>query len=304
MNKIVPLMQREWIQHRFGWFLLTAVPLSLSLLLLAFAHNAVTDSELGVAGTLPAMMAAAAIAGTSALMFALSWMSSLIIVTGLGRRDHADRSIDFWLSVPVSHSASLGVPLFVHLIIVPAAAIAVGLLGGGVISALLVSRFGGGFEAWLGVPWAQVLPASLAMALRLLAGLPLATLWLAPLVLLIVLTTAWFKRWGWVVLAVGLGFGGFLLKQVFGQPLLSEVTTRLLQHAARALVNGRQGGFNFDNASQATQVLAAIPTWALHDFGAAVQDLASPLLVGGLLFAAACFALLVQWRRRGAGGVG
>ncbi|MDP1901985.1 MAG: hypothetical protein Q8K96_16255 [Rubrivivax sp.] len=304
MTRLTALMQREWLQHRFGWFLLAAVPLSLSVLLLAFARNAIADSELGAAGALPAMLAAASIAGTAAVMFVLAWFSSLIIVSGLARRDHADRSIEFWLSVPVSHSASLGVPLFVHLIIVPAAAIAVGLLGGGVISALLVSRFGGGFGAWLSVPWAQVLPASLAVALRLLAGLPLATLWLAPLVLLVVLLTAWFRRWGWVVLAVGLGLGGWLLKQVFGQPLLNEVTVQLLRHARMALVNGRQGGFHFDNASQAPQVLQAIPAWALHDFGAALQDLASPLLAGGLLFAAGCFALLVHWRQRGAGAAG
>jgi len=44
-----------------------------------------------------------------------------------------------------------------------------------------------------------------------------------------------------------------------------------------------------------------VPTWAFEDIGRALRDLASPLFVGGLLAAAACFALLVLWRQRGAG---
>jgi ABC-2 type transport system permease protein len=50
--------------------------------------------------------------------------------------------------------------------------------------------------------------------------------------------------------------------------------------------------------------LRALAGWAIHDLGIAVRDLASPLLAGGLLFAAGCFALLVIWRQRGAGAAG
>jgi ABC-2 type transport system permease protein len=48
------------------------------------------------------------------------------------------------------------------------------------------------------------------------------------------------------------------------------------------------------------EVLRHLPSWAFSDWLVAVRKLASPLLVGGMLFAAACFYLLVQWRQRGA----
>jgi hypothetical protein len=304
MNRILPLMQREWLQHRFGWTLLTLLPLGLALLLTSVSTIQIDGDTVTSAGeALPALLGMIAIAGSTAVVFLLMWVGSLIIIAGLARRDHADRSIEFWLSLPVSHSASLGTPLFVHLVLAPAAALLIGLAGGYALSFVLVGRIAG-VGAWMSLPWNQIVPASLAVALRLLAGLPLATLWLAPLILLVVLMTAWFRRWGWVVLTVGLGLGGVLLKRVFGQPFINEVTVQLLHHARMAMVNGRQGGFNFDNASHGRQMVEAIPGWALHDFGAALRDLASPLLAGGLLFAAGCFALLVVWRQRGAGGAG
>jgi hypothetical protein len=301
MNRFVPLMQREWIQHRVGWALLASIPLLLALLLVGVGQIQLDEDTTAQAGSaLPAMLALAAIAGTTAVMFLIAWVSSLVIVSGLARRDHADRSIEFWLSLPVGHSESLAVPLFVHLLVVPAVALGVGLLGGYAISAVLVTRLAGA-GAWLALPWMQIVPASMALALRLLAGLPLATLWLAPLILLVVLTTAWFRRWGWVVLTVGLGVGGWLLKTVFGQPLLSQVTKALLNNAATSLIsvdpetkiNGLLGG---------PDGLGHLPAWAVHNFGIALRDLASPLMLGGLIFAAACFALLVQWRQKGAGG--
>jgi hypothetical protein len=301
MNRFVPLMQREWIQHRVGWALLATIPLLLALLLVGVGQIQLDEDTASQAGTaLPAMLAMAAIAGTTAVMFLIAWVSSLVIVSGLARRDHADRSIEFWLSLPAGHAESLAVPMFVHLILVPAAALGVGLLGGYTISMMLVTRLVGA-GAWSGLPWMQIAPATLALALRLLAGLPLATLWLAPLILLVVLTTAWFRRWGWVVLTVGLGVGGWLLKTVFGQPLLSQVTKALLNNAATSLIsvdpetkiNGLLGG---------PDGLGRIPAWAVHNFGIALRDLASPLMLGGLIFAAACFALLVQWRQKSAGG--
>jgi ABC-2 type transport system permease protein len=146
--------------------------------------------------------------------------------------------------------------------------------------------------------------ATLAFMARLLAGLPLALLWLSPLILLVVLTTAWFKRWAWVIIGVGLGLGSLLLKQVFGQPLLMQTITGLLHHAAHAMISGGDSGFKVTDAGTAFEALRGVPGWVLADFGTAVRDLASPLLLGGLVFAAACFALLVQWRQRGAGAAG
>ena len=160
-----------------------------------------------------------------------------------------------------------------------------------------------GIGAWFSLPWPELMVATFSMAARLVLGLPLATLWLLPLILLVVLMTAYFRRWGWVILAVGIGLGSQLLRRVFGQPLLSELMSHLFQHAGKAMVSA-PGGINAKGPGDAIEALRAVPGWALHDFGVALRDLASPLLLGGLLFAAGCFALLVLWRQRGAGGAG
>ncbi len=304
MHRLQSLMQREWLQHRYGWLMMAAIPLALALLLLGFGQVQVEAGEMAAAGdALPALVAGAAIAGSMAVIFLVAAFSSLVIVSNLARRDHADRSVEFWLSVPVSHSESFAVPLMVHLLLVPAAALLIGLLGGYAVSFLLVSRVVG-TAAWFSLPWSVVVPASLALMLRVLAGLPLAMLWLSPMILLVVLLTAWFRRWGWVILVVGLGLGSAILKFVFGQPWLNRLSSDLIRAAGRSLIHGDQGGFVVDGASQGVEALRLLPSWALADFGAALQAMATPLLPAAVLFAAGCFYLLVQWRQRGAGGAG
>lgn len=300
MNPLTSLIQREWMQHRLGWTLMAAVPLGLGLLLAAFAQVQIDSDEIEQAGAaLPTMLALASIAGSALLLFAIAWLSSAILVTGLARRDHADRSIEFWLSLPVGHVPSLAVPLGVHLLLVPAVALAAGWLGGLLVSLVLVTR-AAGVEAWFALPWGALLAATLAGAGRVLAGLPLATLWLAPVVMLVVLFTAWFRRWGLVIVAVGIGLGSLLLERLFGQPLLSQAVAAMVRNAGRSIVGAGRVEMGAHSPEQAEAVLRLVPGLALADLGHAVALLASPLLLGGLLFAGACFALLVGWRRRGA----
>ena len=304
MKRLIPLMQREWLQYRQGWALMAGIPLGLSLLLLGFGQIQIDAGELNAAGeALPALLAAAGIAGSMVMLFVIAALSSLINVSNLARRDHADRSIEFWLSVPTGHAESFAAPLIVHLLLVPAAALLIGMAGGYLLSFVLVSRVVGA-AAWFGLPWPTIVAASVSLLLRLLAGLPLALLWLSPLILLVVLLTAWFRRWGWVILTVGLGLGSYLLKLVFGQPWLNRISGELLKAAGHALINGDRGGMAVDGASQGVEALRLLPAWALEDFGAALQALANPLLPGALLFAAGCYALLVLWRSRGAGAAG
>jgi len=292
-------MQREWMQHRFGWTLLALVPLALALLACLFGQVEIGDGEIVPTGeTLAALLAVAALVGSTVLVFMILSVTSLIIISGLARRDHGDRSIEFWLSLPTGHAESLAVPLLVHLLLVPAAALLVGLAGGGIISLVLVARVAGIGE-WLTLPWGAVLPAALAMTGRLLAGLPLALLWLSPLILLVVLASAWFRRWGVVVVAVGVGIGSLVLQRVFGQPLLSDLIAQLLSLAGRSLVHAGSGPIRVSDGGEGVAALGQVPGWVLADLGASVQALASPLLPGALLFAVACFALLVDWRRRG-----
>ena len=50
------------------------------------------------------------IGATTALLLSVMSLASAVILAGVARRDHADRSIEFWLSLPVGHGASLAAP--------------------------------------------------------------------------------------------------------------------------------------------------------------------------------------------------
>jgi ABC-2 type transport system permease protein len=304
-NTLTTLIRREWLQHRVGWLLMALVPLGLALLALGSGVGSIQIDVETIEKTGPAFpifLAMATTAGTLLIVFFIEWMGSLFIALGLARRDHADRSVEFWLSTPVSHTHSLGVPLVVHTVLVPMAALLVGLLGGYVVSAIVVTRMVGGAE-WAALPWAQLLPASLAFVLRLAAGLVLATLWLAPLILLTVLMGAWFRKWGMVIVGVGLGLGGIILSQAFGLPQLKGWLETVFAQAGRAFLNlgaVEQGERRIKTAGDVVGALQDLPSWALADFGLALRELASPVFVLGLLMAAACFYGLVRWRQRGA----
>ena len=299
MNPIYPLMQREWLQHRFAWALLALVPLALALVLVSFGQIEFDDGEADRIGTaLPAVMTLVAVAVCTVSAFVVFWVTSVIIATGLARRDHGDRSIEFWLSLPVGHVPSLAVPMLVHLVLVPAAALALGLLAGHGLAMVLVARFAG-LSAWFGLPWADLFAATLALGLRLLAGLPLATLWLAPVILMAMLARAWIGRWGLPVLGLVLGLGGLLADRALGQPLLPPWLGHLMQQAVQAMAGAGEVSFTARGADEALAALRGLPGLALQDLGAALGALLSPAMAVGLVVSAVCFALLVDWRQRG-----
>lgn len=303
MKNLVPLMQREWLQHRFGWLMMVLVPLGLALALLSFGHIQIGDAKIERLGPgLPLAVAFFVMTAGMVTLLAIGWLASVIIASDVPRRDHADRSIEFWLSLPSTHAESFAAPLLVHLLLVPAAALLAGLAGGWVLSLVVVGRLSG-VGAWLSLPWGDLALAVASLALRFAAALPLAALWLAPIMLTVMLMTALFRRWGWVVLAVGIGLGSQLLARVFGQPMLLDLIKGWLNGVARAFIAAEEG-LNFGPDEHLPFRLAELPGFLLRDFGHALQNLASPQLAGGLVLAALCFALLVQWRRRAGARLG
>jgi ABC-2 type transport system permease protein len=301
MKNFFPLVQREWLQHRFGWALMALLPTALAVLLVSFGELDIDAEE--APGKLPVALALGALGGGIGLHLVIFGLTALIIVSGIARRDHADRSVEFWLSLPTGHAESLSVPLIVHLLLAPLAALGIGMLGGLLVSAVLVGRVAG-FGEWFALPWPALLAGGVAIAVRLAAGLVLAVLWLSPLILATVLLTAWFRRWGLVILAVGIGLGSVILDRLFGQPILSDLLSQLIANAGRSLANTGGGSFVVEGVEDVPSALRMIPRWAVADAGAALRLLVSPLLVGALLVAGACFAALVQWRQRGAGDAG
>lgn len=302
MKNILPLMQREWLQHRFAWAMMTLLPIALAILPLTFGSVEFDGQMADRSGSeMALMLGSVSVIATMAIIFLLVWITSVFITSGLPRRDHADRSIEFWLSLPTGHGESLGVPLLVHLVLAPAAALLVGLLGGYAISLLLVTRFVGMAE-WFALPWGSLTAGTLSLAARVIAGLPLAALWLLPLVLLAMLANAFFKRWGLPVLAVGLGLSSLVLKAVFGQPMLMNAIGTLGANAGTSIMGASGEGVTFSDRAPPAETLASLPGWALHDLGFALRDMVSLQFVAAMVVSGLLFAALVLWRQRGAGG--
>jgi len=301
MNNLLPLMQREWLQHRFAWAMLVLVPLALSLSVLTIGTIQLDDDMMAMKPRdLSLMLAMLSMVITAAVMLVLLGITSLFIALGSPRRDDGDRSIEFWLSLPSGHAESLVAPMLVHLLLVPAAALLVGFVAAVPVSMVVVGRVVG-FGEWLTLPWGQIITSVAALLLRGMAGVPLALLWLLPLVLAAMLSNALFRRWGLPLLVVVLILLAQGMERVFGQPLLTEALSALLAHAATSMA-GASGGSSLkvDEGAALIDSVSRLPGWALRDFGAALRELAQPLLAGSLAVSGALFAALRVWRRRGA----
>lgn len=295
MERFKTLMLREWLQHRLGWTLLAGIPLVLALLLASFGTIAIEDDASALQDRLAQVVTLIATVAGGALLLVVMTLTSLLLMSNLARRDHGDRSNEFWHSLPVPHLQALSAPLLVHLLLVPLAGLALGLAGGWLISAVVVTRIDG-LGAWLAQPWGAMLTALGAVALRLAAGLPLGLLWLAPLLLLLVVAQAWLRRWGLVAVLAGGGVAATVLEQGFDQPLLRQFVFELLSGAGRSLSFNIQG--DVQSAEDFDFALSQAPAWALADVVTVVQALASPWFAAGLALAVALFLALLDWRRR------
>ena len=101
------LMQREWMQHRLGWLIVMAIMPLLILGALPF-NGSVKLPEQTPPATAIALLA---VAGGIVTVWGLSWAVAMFQLPGLARRDQQDRSIEFWMSLPASHSESVAAAL-------------------------------------------------------------------------------------------------------------------------------------------------------------------------------------------------
>lgn len=301
------LLQREWMQHQRGWWVVMAVPVIVLLLVAIFGDVNITldaDDDTSVIRTPSALLLAMGSLGGLAIgNLALAWFSSLVQAPGLARRDLQDRSIEFWLSLPVGHAQSVGATLLTHLLLAPWAALLVGAAGGFVISLVVVMK-AWGIAAWFTLPWGGLVLGLAAMLLRVAAGLVLATLWVAPLLLVAMAASAWLKRWGLPMVAAVIGATGVVLDKFFDWPIVWETLKIIGRSAGRSFFGADRDGpphlQNVADAEGAAQILQALPSWALEDLGLALHAMLSPVFVIGLAVAAAAFMLLVLRRSRGA----
>jgi ABC-2 type transport system permease protein len=300
MKNLLPLMQREWLQHRFAWAMLVLVPVALAVLGLGIGTIQLDDEMQAMPGPqLALMLGAISMSITVVVLFLLLSVTSLFIALGSPRRDHGDRSIEFWLSLPSGHGESLAAPMLVHLLLVPVAALFVGMLAALPVSLIVVARVEG-LGAWFALPWPTLLAGLLTLVARVAAGLPLAVAWMLPLLLAAMLANALFRRWGLPLLAVALLVLAWLLERVFGQPLLADTLGHVGLMAARSLVGAGADGIVISSEVAPEAMLGMMPRLALQDFGAALAQLPQPMFAGTLLVSALLFGALVVWRRQGA----
>lgn len=294
-QRFLTLMQREWMQHRIGWLLVMLVPPALILLLMPL-QGPIVDGDAHVPP--PVAVAAVAMLGSMAGVFALSWIVSMFQLPGLSRRDQQDRSVEFWLSLPATHVESIGATVLTHALLVPMAAMAVGLVCGPVMAAAALLKIHGlaGFGQ---VPWSGLMGIAVLGWLRLSIGLLLMTLWLAPMFMAMMAAAAWLKRWGVPVLIGGTVIIANVLDKVYHNRIVAELLKTQFEGAGKALFNasmtleGRGAAQQLEHES-----FASLLQLMLHDLGVAFAQLASPHFVGGLALASLCFYLLVLKRRQ------
>ena len=296
MKRFKTLLQREWMQHHRGWLILLALPMMLVVGIAAFASFQFELDE-GPADALGATMLLGA--GLTALTLGLAWGATLLMSPGLARRDVQDRSIEFWVSLPIPHSHSVGAMLLMHLLALPLAAVLVGLLGAVVLSPLVVAE-GWGIGQWFTLPWGDLLLAAVALAMRLWLGIVLVTLWLSPLIIGTMAASAWLKRWGVPAVVGGLTIGGVLMEKFYGITIIGDTLKYLFAEAATAGIAAVGGGeVKVNHPNELHDMLPMAPGWMMHDAGQALLALATPGFVATVLVGAAMFGLLVWRRARG-----
>jgi len=291
-TRFLTLLQREWMQHHFGWLLVMLVPPALVLLILPFGSMDVPDR------VPTSVVAAIALAGTSVTVFGLSWAVSMFQLPGLARRDSQDRSIEFWLSLPGSHTESIGATLLAHALLAPLLALVVGAGAGLVMAAAAVVKLAG-IGALLQVSWGSLLVVGTAGLLRAALGVLLFSLWLAPIMLALMAASAWLKRWGTPVLIAGTIALGVVLDKAYGNPIVWMLLKAQMEGANRAFIDAnRTLGQMHDEPNLTADFVSKAVHWAANDALSALGQLASPHLLGGLLIAASGFGLLILARAR------
>lgn len=293
-SRFSTLMLREWMQHKRGWLITLFLPPLLFIAMLPIGEVRGIPLEKH-----PLVAALLVLCVSTIGVFAITWLSAMFQLSGLARRDVQDRSIEFWLSLPASHSESIGATLLSHALLMPLAGVLVGFAFGGVIGSGLIIKQAG-FEGWSSVPWISVFAIGIPLLLRALFGVVLLSLWLLPLMMMIMVASAWLKRWGIPALALTLGVGGAILKEAYGITFVFDLLDAQFHGAAGALIAEPDLLRDKLQAMEQTGAMFSPSAWALGDSLSALQHLVSPHLIGGLVIAAGCFALLVWKRSRNA----
>jgi len=288
-SHIPALLLREWMQHKRGWLLTLALPPALFLVILPFGETHGMPDQPLAAGLIVVM-------ATIMVLLLIAALSAAFQLPGLARRDVQDRSIEFWLSLPAGNSESLLATLLAHTLLVPLAAVVFGFgIGYGVAAAVVLKSTG--VEGLMAVPWGQVSLLAVPAMLRIALGVVLALVWLAPLILLVMATSAWLKRWSVAAITAVAVITCAILPKVYGFVAIRDWLDLQFAGAWHALLANPQQ-LASSPAQMASVDSAHAWHWAVMDAANELQALLSWQVASGLALAALGFYLLILQRRR------
>ncbi|MDR7335064.1 hypothetical protein [Roseateles asaccharophilus] len=290
MNNHIPtLLLREWMQHKRGWLIAAFAPPLLFLALLPFGQIHGMPTEKVPLGLISLGM----VLISTGVVYAICLLVALFQLPGLARRDTQDRSIEFWLSLPGRPSESVAATVLAHGWLAPLGGALVG-AAFGIPIAMSVLAAKGGMALPLSVDWAEVVAAALPLLVRGLVGTVPLLLWLAPLIFVLMASSAWLKRLGVPLVLVGTGVTVGVLHKVYAidWPLkaleaLDDRIGQTLLHSPDSLKNALMTDGH------------SLWAWAAQDLGSTLAELVSLQFVGWMAIAAAAFALVVMKRSRG-----
>jgi len=288
-SHIPTLLLREWMQHKLGWLIAAFAPPLLFLGMLPFGHMDGTP-------TIPAeLIAVIVLVACGCVVYAICLMVALFQLPGLARRDAQDRSIEFWLSLPGRPSESVVSTVLAHAWLAPVGGAIVGTLFG-----LPIALTGLGLKlGWgdaFGLHWGEVLSAALPVLLRGMAGTVLLTVWLLPVIMVLMAASAWFKRLGAPLVLVGGAVATAVMHNVYGIDWPLNAVQDLNLHINHSLLYDARELMRTLQSDTETSLVATMVT----DLGHSLAELASVSFVGWMAVAAAGFALVVMKRTRGA----
>jgi len=287
MNNHIPtLLLREWMQHKRGWLIAAFAPPLLFLAMLPFGKVSGLPTEHAELVALAILML------STCAVFGICLLVALFQLPGLARRDAQDRSIEFWLSLPGRPGESVMSTVLAHAWLAPLGGAVVGMLFGLPIAASVLTAKGGVGLA-TAVNWAEVVAAASPLLLRGLVGTVPLMLWLAPVIFTLMAASAWLKRLGVPVVLVGGGVAVAVLHKAYGIDWPLQALHSLNQGINHTLV------YDVQALGEALKTDVNLWTWALHDLGQTLADLASLQFLGWAAVAAAGFALVVIKRSRG-----
>ncbi len=286
MNTHIPtLVLREWMQHKRGWLIAAFAPPLLFMAMLPFGLQGLPNAR-------AELIALAVLLLSACVIYVICLLVALFQLPGLARRDAQDRSIEFWLSLPGRPSESVAATVLAHAWLAPVGGAIVGAVFGLPIAmGVLASK--SDLSAVLAVRWSEVIGAALPLLLRGLVGTALLTLWLAPLIFVLMAASAWLKRLGVPVVLVGGAVAVTVLHKAYDIDWPLQMLVDHNRYINHTLVYSGHG--LIDALHSDTNLWA----WALQDLGQALADLASPQFIGWVAVAAAGFALVVMKRARG-----